>query len=59
MILVARTTEQLAENLAAADVQLTPDETSRLTQASEPQAGVYPYGPLAQEQRSRRIEGGR
>ncbi|MUU73760.1 aldo/keto reductase [Pseudarthrobacter sp. GA104] len=59
VILGARTTEQLADNLAAADVQLTPDETSRLTQASEPQAGVYPYGPLAQEQRSRRIEGGR
>ena len=59
VILGARTTEQLADNLAAADVQLTPDETSRLTQASEPQTGVYPYGPLAQEQRSRRIEGGR
>ncbi|UEL30128.1 aldo/keto reductase [Pseudarthrobacter sp. L1SW] len=59
VILGARTTEQLADNLAAADVELTTEETSRLTQASEPQAGVYPYGPMAQEQRSRKIEGGR
>lgn len=59
VILGARTTEQLADNLAAADVQLTPDEARRLTDASEPLAGVYPYGPLAQEQRSRKIEGGR
>ncbi|TNB72540.1 aldo/keto reductase [Arthrobacter sp. BB-1] len=59
VILGARTTEQLADNLAAADVELTAEETSRLTQASEPQAGVYPYGPMAQEQRSRKIEGGR
>lgn len=59
VILGARTTEQLADNLAAADVELTPGETERLTQASEPKLGVYPYGPMAQEQRSRKIEGGR
>ncbi|MCO4252229.1 aldo/keto reductase [Pseudarthrobacter raffinosi] len=59
VILGARTTEQLVDNLAAADLQLTPDETDQLTQASQPQIGVYPYGPMAQEQRSRKIEGGR
>jgi aryl-alcohol dehydrogenase-like predicted oxidoreductase len=59
VILGARTTEQLADNLAAADVELTPEETGRLTQASQPKLGVYPYGPMAQEQRSRKIEGGR
>lgn len=59
VILGARTTEQLADNLAAADVELSPEETGRLTQASQPKLGVYPYGPMAQEQRSRKIEGGR
>jgi len=59
VILGARTTEQLADNLAAAAVELTPEETERLTQASQPKLGVYPYGPMAQEQRSRKIEGGR
>ncbi len=59
VILGARTTEQLADNLAAADLLLAEDETRRLTEVSQPQLGVYPYGPMAQEQRSRKIEGGR
>jgi aryl-alcohol dehydrogenase (NADP+) len=59
VILGARTTEQLADNLAAADLVLTEEETRRLTDASQPRLGVYPYGPMAQEQRSRKIEGGR
>ncbi|MGN6441140.1 MAG: aldo/keto reductase [Arthrobacter sp.] len=59
VILGARTTEQLADNLAAAELELTADEVSRLTQASQPETGVYPYGPMAQEQRSRKMEGGR
>ncbi|MFC0458972.1 aldo/keto reductase, partial [Arthrobacter liuii] len=59
VILGARTTEQLADNLAAADLELTPEETLRLTQTSQPRVGVYPYGPMAQTQRSRKIEGGR
>ena len=59
VILGARTTEQLADNLAAADLKLTPEETERLTEASRPRVGVYPYGPMAQEQRSRKIAGGR
>jgi aryl-alcohol dehydrogenase-like predicted oxidoreductase len=59
VILGARTTEQLADNLAAAKLELTPEETERLTEASQPRVGVYPYGPMAQEQRSRKIAGGR
>ncbi|MFJ6155865.1 aldo/keto reductase [Pseudarthrobacter sp. NPDC092184] len=59
VILGARTTEQLADNLAAAGLHLGPDEAGHLTQASQSRTGVYPYGPMAQEQRSRRIEGGR
>lgn len=59
VILGARTTKQLADNMAAAELHLTEDETMRLTQASQPQLGVYPYGPMAQEQRSRKITGGR
>ena len=59
VILGARTTAQLADNLAAADLRLTAEETERLTEASRPRVGVYPYGPMAQEQRSRKLEGGR
>ncbi|WP_026554529.1 aldo/keto reductase [Arthrobacter sp. 35W] len=59
VILGVRTVEQLADNLAAADLELLDDEVQRLTDVSAPRVGVYPYGPKAQEQRSRRIEGGR
>lgn len=59
VILGARTTAQLADNLGAAGLVLTPRETGQLTLVSEPQVGVYPYGPKAQEQRSRKIAGGR
>jgi aryl-alcohol dehydrogenase (NADP+) len=59
VILGARTTSQLADNLAAADLVLTPGEQERLTEVSNPRVGVYPYGPMAHEQRSRKLEGGR
>jgi aryl-alcohol dehydrogenase (NADP+) len=59
VILGARTTEQLADNLAAADLELSDEEIRRLTDVSQPRVGVYPYGPMAHEQRSRKIEGGR
>lgn len=59
VILGARSTEQLADNLAAAQLQLSGEEVQLLTDASRPRAGVYPYGPRAREQRSRKIEGGR
>jgi aryl-alcohol dehydrogenase-like predicted oxidoreductase len=59
VILGARTPAQLADNLAAADLELTAGELLRLSEVSRPRVGVYPYGPMAQEQRSRKIEGGR
>ena len=59
VILGARTTEQLADNLAAASLTLTAQEVRALDEVSAPVFGDYPYGPLALEQRSRNIEGSR
>ncbi|MDQ0755157.1 aldo/keto reductase [Arthrobacter sp. B3I4] len=59
VILGVRSTQQLADNLAAADVVLTGEELARLGEVSRPRVGVYPYGPMAQEQRRRKITGGR
>ncbi len=59
VILGARTTAQLDDNLGAAGLHLTPDETRSLDEASDPGAADYPYGGPGMEQRSRRIEGGR
>jgi aryl-alcohol dehydrogenase-like predicted oxidoreductase len=59
VILGARTTGQLTENLRAVDVELSPEEVARLDAASDPGVGDYPYGGPGTEQRHRRIEGGR
>lgn len=59
VILGARTVEQLSDNLAAADLVLTEDETTRLTEASAPQVDDYPYGTAGVAQRSRKLTGGR
>ncbi len=59
VILGARTTAQLDDNLGAAGLHLTPEETALLDGASDPGAADYPYGGPGTEQRSRRIEGGR
>jgi aryl-alcohol dehydrogenase (NADP+) len=59
VILGVRSTDQLADNLAAADLALTEGELLRLSEVSRPRVGAYPYGPMAQEQRSRKIAGGR
>lgn len=59
VILGARNMEQLEDNLAAADVRLSPEETQLLDLTSDPGAPDYPYGEPGQTQRSRRIEGGR
>jgi aryl-alcohol dehydrogenase-like predicted oxidoreductase len=58
VILGARTLEQLENNLAAAGLHLTPDETRRLDEASDPGAPDYPYGKSGREQHTRRIEAG-
>lgn len=59
VILGARTREQLADNLKAADLALTAEEVAELTRVSEPDLEAYPYGTKAIAQRSRKIEGGR
>ena len=58
VILGARTQEQLEDNLSAAGMHLSEEETCRLDRASDPAAADYPYGRIAIEQRSRNIAGG-
>jgi aryl-alcohol dehydrogenase-like predicted oxidoreductase len=59
VILGARTLEQLDDNLGAAGLHLTSEETARLDAASDPSPADYPYGGPGTDQRSRKIEGGR
>ena len=59
VILGARSVDQLTDNMAAAGLKLTPEQTQLLDKASEPPAPDYPYGVPGQSQRSRRIQGGR
>lgn len=59
VILGCRTMEQLEDNLGAADLDLSDEETGALTRASDPGAADYPYGGPGTDQRSRKIEGGR
>ena len=56
-ILGARTTEQLATNLKAADLHLSAEETAALEKASDLGATDYPYGELGVQQRQRRLAG--
>ncbi|MEP6649413.1 MAG: aldo/keto reductase [Lapillicoccus sp.] len=57
VILGARTTEQLDDNLSAAGLHLEPDETAALDHASDPAPTDYPYGGPGREQRSRLVQG--
>ena len=59
VILGARSLEQFTDNLAAADLGLSPEEIQLLDEASAPPVPDYPYGEKGQTQRSRRIAGGR
>jgi aryl-alcohol dehydrogenase-like predicted oxidoreductase len=59
VILGARTSEQLADNLGAAELVLSAEETTRLNEISAPTPGQYPYGVNGTNQRHRKIEGGR
>ena len=59
VILGARTLDQLDDNLAAADLHLTAEETATLDEASDPGAADYPYGGPGVAQRDRPISGGR
>lgn len=44
VILGARTVDQLEDNLGAADLELTPEQTARLDEVSTPPGIAYPYG---------------
>ena len=57
VILGARTVEQLQDNLGAAGLHLSEDETAQLDAASDPGAADYPYGGPGIEQRSRALGG--
>jgi aryl-alcohol dehydrogenase-like predicted oxidoreductase len=59
VILGARSVEQLEDNLAAVELELTSEELDRLTSASEPRLDDYPYGPAGVGQRDRKLTGGR
>ncbi|KAB0680253.1 aldo/keto reductase [Aureimonas leprariae] len=59
VILGARKTEQLADNLGAASLELSPEEIERLSTVSAPQMADYPYGKGGINQRNRKIQGGR
>ena len=52
LVIGARTDEQLADNLAAAQLTLTPDERARLDEASAPPL-LYPYWHQAKTARDR------
>jgi aryl-alcohol dehydrogenase-like predicted oxidoreductase len=52
VILGARTVEQLDDNLAAAGLHLSDDETQLLDAASDPIVGDYPYGLPGRRQRA-------
>ncbi len=58
-ILGARTLDQLEANLRSAQLELTASETAALDGASDPHVTDYPYGELGQEQRARKLGGGR
>jgi aryl-alcohol dehydrogenase-like predicted oxidoreductase len=52
LVIGARTGEQLADNLAAAELELTDDEVDRLEQVSRPPL-LYPYWHQAKTARDR------
>ena len=57
VILGARTTAQLQDDLGAAGLVLDATEAARLDAVSEPDAADYPYGDIGLEQRSRELSG--
>jgi len=57
-IIGARNTEQLHDNLAAADLHLDAAIRDRLDAVSAPKVGQYPYGPFGAAQRARSVDGG-
>ena len=58
VILGARTLAQLEDDLGAADLHLSAEETAELDGASAPYTADYPYGGPGTDQRAREIAGG-
>ena len=56
VILGARNPDQLADNLGASSLELTPDELERLDEVSRPVVADYPYGKAGADQRHRAID---
>jgi aryl-alcohol dehydrogenase (NADP+) len=56
VILGARSGEQLADNLGAADLHLGEDEITKLDAASDPGPADYPYGDMGVHQRGRTVD---
>jgi aryl-alcohol dehydrogenase-like predicted oxidoreductase len=56
VILGARTTDQLSDNLDASSIELTAEELQRLDEVSAPVVSDYPYGKPAVDQRHRAID---
>ena len=56
VILGVRNTDQLADNLGAASVELAPGELKRLNMVSAPVVSDYPYGVAGADQRHRGID---
>ena len=55
VVLGARTVEQLEQNLGAAGLHLSAEETALLDAASDPEPADYPYGGPGEEQRAREL----
>jgi len=55
VILGARTTEQLRDNLGAVGLHLSAEETARLDAASDPAPAAYPYGATGRKQGTRTL----
>ena len=55
VILGARTTAQLRQNLAAVGTHLEAAEAARLDEVSAPPVGDYPYGEMGADQRARAL----
>ena len=53
VVLGARTTDQLRDDLGVVDVVLEPEDLARLDAVSDPGRADYPYGDVGAEQRSR------
>jgi aryl-alcohol dehydrogenase-like predicted oxidoreductase len=56
VILGARTTDQLADNLGATSVELSANELTRLDEVSAPVVSDYPYGAAGADQRHRALD---